>query len=93
MSHYSEWWDQYVEEAIIDGDYAVYRQVMFLIGSLFHRLGITAADLRSDELRERFMWTRMKQYLARECDRPAGRPLHLRRGPRRQSRRRVRRRE
>jgi hypothetical protein len=63
VSHYSEWWDQFVEEAIIDGDYAVYRQVMFLIGSLFHRLGTAAADIRRDELRERHMWTRIKQYL------------------------------
>ena len=93
VSHYSEWWDQFVEEAIIDGDYAVYRQVMFLIGSLFHRLGRTEPDLRRDELRERHMWTRMKQYLRDNRDRPARRPLHLRRGPRRQSRPRVRRRE
>ena len=63
VSHFSEWWDQFVEEAIIEGDYPSYRQVMFLIGSLFRRLGATAPDLRQDELRERYMWTRMKQYL------------------------------
>ena len=63
VGHYSEWWDQFVEEAIIDGDYAVYRQVMFLIGSLFHRLGTNGPDLRRDELRERHMWTRIKRYL------------------------------
>ncbi len=63
MSHFSEWWDQFVEEAIIEGDYPSYRQVMFLIGSLFRRLGATAPDLRRDELRERYMWTRMKRHL------------------------------
>ncbi len=63
VSHYREWWDQFVEEAVIDGDYAAYRQVMFLVGSLIHRLGTNAPDLRRDELRERHMWTRMKEYL------------------------------
>jgi hypothetical protein len=63
VGHYSEWWDQFVEEAVIDGDYAAYRQVMFLVGSLIHRLGTNAPDLRRDELRERHMWTRMKEYL------------------------------
>src|SRR5262249_47602029 len=63
VRHFSEWWDQYVEEAVIDGDYATYRQIYFLIGSLFRRLGSTDRDLRKDELRERFMWTRIKQHL------------------------------
>ncbi len=63
VSHFSEWWDQYVEEAVIDGDTTSYRQVMFLIGSLFRRLGSTEPDVRQDELRERHMWTRMKQHL------------------------------
>ena len=36
---------------------------MFLIGSLFRRLGSTDRDRRRDELRERFMWTRIKQHL------------------------------
>jgi hypothetical protein len=63
VSHFSEWWDQYVEQAVIDGDYSSYREVFFLIGSLFRRLGIAEADVRQDELRERFMWTRMKEYL------------------------------
>src|SRR5262249_14760512 len=31
VRHFSEWWDRYVEEAIIDDDYAAYRQVMFLV--------------------------------------------------------------
>jgi hypothetical protein len=63
VRHFSEWWDQYVEEAVIDGDYAAYRQVFFLVGSLFRRLGSTDRDVREDEQRERFMWTRMKQHL------------------------------
>ncbi len=62
--HFAEWWDQYVEQAIIGSDYAAYRQVMFLIGSLFRRLGTTPDDQRKDELRERYMWTRIKQHLA-----------------------------
>ncbi|OJW22188.1 MAG: hypothetical protein BGO49_19360 [Planctomycetales bacterium 71-10] len=63
VQHFSEWWDQYVEEAVIDGDYPAYRQVMFLIGSLFRRLGTAEPDRREDELRERHMWTRIKQGL------------------------------
>ncbi|WP_406700863.1 DUF5682 family protein [Singulisphaera sp. Ch08] len=64
VRYFSEWWDQYVEEAIIDGDYAAYRQVMFLVGSLFRRLGTTDRDRHSDELRERHMWTRIKEHLS-----------------------------
>jgi hypothetical protein len=63
VQFFSEWWDRYVEEAIIDGGYASYRQVMFLIGSLFRRLGTTQPDRASDELRERYMWTRIKEHL------------------------------
>jgi hypothetical protein len=55
VRYFSEWWDQYVEETIIDRDYAVYRQVMFLIGSLFRRMGTTVGDRRCDEERERYM--------------------------------------
>lgn len=63
VRYFSEWWDQYVEEAIIEGDYAAYRQVMFLVGSLFRRLGTTESDRHSNELRERHMWTRIKKHL------------------------------
>jgi hypothetical protein len=63
VRHFSEWWDQYVEEAVIGGDYATYRQVMFLIGSLFRRLGTADPDRLSNELRERHMWTRIKEHL------------------------------
>ncbi|MEM7478233.1 MAG: DUF5682 family protein, partial [Planctomycetota bacterium] len=63
VQHFSEWYDQYVEEAIIHGDYDTYRHVMFLIGSLFRRLGTDPQQRESDEMRERFMWTRIKQHL------------------------------
>jgi hypothetical protein len=64
VAHYSEWWDQYVEEAVISADYAHYREVFFLVGSLIRRLGRKDEDIAEDEQRERYMWTRMKQYLA-----------------------------
>ena len=38
VRHWSEWWDQYVEQPLGDADYDTYRQVMVLIGSLFRRL-------------------------------------------------------
>lgn len=63
VQFFSEWWDQYVEEAVIDCGYSAYRHVMFLIGSLFRRLGTTQPDRASDELRERYMWTRIKEHL------------------------------
>ncbi|MEV8510949.1 DUF5682 family protein [Dactylosporangium sp. NPDC051484] len=66
VRHWSEWWDQYVEQPLAGADYATYRQVMVLIGSLFRRLA--PADTRRvavDEDRERYMWTRMREHLAR----------------------------
>ncbi|MFB8008305.1 DUF5682 family protein [Nocardia sp. NPDC056000] len=62
VRHWSEWWDQYVEQPLADADYDTYRQVMVLIGSLFRRLrrGSTAED----ENRERYMWTRMREHLS-----------------------------
>lgn len=62
--HFAEWWDQYVEQAIIAADYETYRQVMFLIGSLMRRLGRQEKDVEEDRLRERYMWTRIKEHLA-----------------------------
>lgn len=62
--HFAEWWDQYVEQAIIGSDYETYRQVMFLIGSLIRRVGIREQDVARDRLRERYMWTRIKQHMA-----------------------------
>ncbi|MEV6298971.1 DUF5682 family protein [Actinoplanes sp. NPDC051861] len=65
VRHWSEWWDQYVEQPLANADYETYRQVMVLIGSLFRRLA--PHDTRrfaSDEDRERHMWTRIREHLA-----------------------------
>ncbi len=64
VQHYTEWWDRYVETPIIGASYATYRQAMFLVGSLIRRLGQKESDRREDSLRERYMWTRMKEALA-----------------------------
>ncbi|MFD0657081.1 DUF5682 family protein [Thermocatellispora tengchongensis] len=67
VRHWSEWWDQYVEQPLAGADYETYRQVMVLIGSLFRRLRPSASSARSDrrdEDRERYMWTRMREHLA-----------------------------
>lgn len=65
VRHWSEWWDQYVEQPLVDADYETYRQVMVLIGSLFRRLRpADAARPDRDEDRERYMWTRMREHLA-----------------------------
>ncbi|MEU4235034.1 DUF5682 family protein [Nonomuraea sp. NPDC026600] len=65
VRHWSEWWDQYVEQPLSGADYESYRQVMVLIGSLFRRLR-PEGDQRTDrdEDRERHMWTRMREHLA-----------------------------
>ncbi|HEY9696000.1 MAG TPA: DUF5682 family protein [Trichocoleus sp.] len=60
--HFAEWWDQYVEQALIGADYDTYRQVMSLVGSLMRRLGRRDRET-IDQQRERYMWTRMKQHL------------------------------
>jgi hypothetical protein len=66
VRHWSEWWDQYVEQPLGGADYATYRQAMVLIGSLFRRLGTDRPHkVRIDEDRERYMWTRMREHLAR----------------------------
>lgn len=70
VQYFSEWWEQYVEQAIIQSDLATYRQVMFLIGSLFRRLGTNDPDREADEMRERFMWTRIKQHLQKNGIQP-----------------------
>ncbi|MCQ6552014.1 DUF5682 family protein [Streptomyces sp. C10-9-1] len=65
VRHWSEWWHQYVEVPLGDGDHDTYRQVMFLVGSLFRRLAPGDGDrVRVDEDRERYMWTRMRRHLA-----------------------------
>ncbi|MGW0120636.1 hypothetical protein [Streptomyces sp. NPDC003327] len=64
VRHWSEWWHQYVEVPLGDSDHDTYRQVMFLIGSLFRRLAPGDGDrIRVDEDRERHMWTRMRAHL------------------------------
>ncbi|WP_433630177.1 DUF5682 family protein [Nocardia sp. CA-120079] len=62
VRHWSEWWDQYVEQPLVDADYDTYRQVMVMIGSLFRRL--RRGSTVEDEDRERHMWTRMREHLA-----------------------------
>ncbi|RSN51655.1 hypothetical protein [Actinomadura sp. WAC 06369] len=64
VRHWSEWWDQYVEQPLVGADYATYRQVMTLIGSLFRRLDPHARNRERNERRERFMWTRMREHIA-----------------------------
>jgi hypothetical protein len=65
VRHWSEWWEQYVEQPLAGADYDTYRQVMVLIGSLFRRLGPDHHDPpASDEDRERHMWARMHRHLA-----------------------------
>ncbi|MFE6589139.1 hypothetical protein [Streptomyces sp. NPDC057781] len=78
VRHWSEWWHQYVEVPLGDsaGDHAAdhdtYRQVMFLIGSLFRRLAPgDGARVRVDEDRERYMWTRMREHLSATGTDPA----------------------
>lgn len=69
--HFTEWWEQYVERVILHADYAIYRQVMTLVGSLIHQLGRKPQDVINDCLRERYMWTRIKQHLAEHAIDPA----------------------
>ncbi|WP_335934800.1 hypothetical protein [Streptomyces sp. PTD5-9] len=65
VRHWSEWWHQYVELPLGDGDHDTYRQVMLLIGSLFRRLAPGDPHrVQVDEDRERHMWTRMREHLA-----------------------------
>ncbi|MFJ3250434.1 hypothetical protein [Streptomyces sp. NPDC086782] len=74
VRHWSEWWHQYVEVPLgaSAADHDTYRQVMFLIGSLFRRLAPgDGARVRVDEDRERYMWTRMREHLASTGTDPA----------------------
>ncbi|SEF78264.1 hypothetical protein SAMN05444920_101641 [Nonomuraea solani] len=71
VRHWSEWWDQYVEQPLSGADYDTYRQVMVLIGSLFRRLRPVGGRLAVDEDRERYMWTRMREHLATSGADPA----------------------
>ncbi|MGW6501084.1 DUF5682 family protein [Nonomuraea angiospora] len=71
VRHWSEWWDQYVEQPLAGADYDAYRQVMVLIGSLFRRLDRDGGRRTVDEDRERYMWTRMREHLAASGADPA----------------------
>lgn len=72
VRHWSEWWHQYVELPLSDSDHDTYRQVMLLIGSLFRRLAPgNPNQVRVDEERERYMWTRMREHLAATGTDPA----------------------
>jgi hypothetical protein len=72
VRHWSEWWHQYAELPLGDADHDTYRQVMFLIGSLFRRLAPGDQHrVRVDEDRERYMWTRMREHLAATGTDPA----------------------
>lgn len=61
--HFAEWWDQYVEQALIGADYQTYRQVFSLVGSLIRRLGTNQEHLDRNRQRESLMWTRIKQHM------------------------------
>ena len=63
VRNFTEWWEQYVENTVIGADWETYRRVMFLVGSLLRRLGRREQDVESDRWRERYMWTRIKQYM------------------------------
>jgi hypothetical protein len=65
VRHWSEWWEQYVEQPLAGADHDTYRQVMVLIGSLFRRLAPHDEQRHArDEDRERYMWTRIRAHLA-----------------------------
>ncbi|WP_405395145.1 DUF5682 family protein [Microbispora hainanensis] len=72
VRHWSEWWDQYVEQTLTGADYATYRQAMALVGSLFRRLRPDGdGRVAVDEERERYMWTRIREHLAASGADPA----------------------
>ncbi|GAA2689580.1 DUF5682 family protein [Actinoplanes palleronii] len=72
VRHWSEWWDQYVEQPLAGADHDTYRQVMVLVGSLFRRLAPhDTSRYASDEDRERYMWTRIRAHLAATGTDPA----------------------
>ncbi|TXT57849.1 MAG: hypothetical protein BAJATHORv1_10557 [Candidatus Thorarchaeota archaeon] len=63
VRHFSEWWNQYVDQVVLGSDYQTYRQIMFLIGSLIRRLGTNMDRLKDSRWRERYMWTRIKEHM------------------------------
>jgi hypothetical protein len=72
VRHWSEWWDQYVEQPLAGADHDTYRQVMVLVGSLFRRLRPDHRDPPAcDEDRERHMWARIHRHLAATATDPS----------------------
>lgn len=65
MSHFSEWIALYVEGPTLAADTVAYREVLCMIGSLFRRLGSTPHRREEIRRRDRYMWTRIKEALAR----------------------------
>ena len=63
VSNFQEWSTLYIEEPTIDADTNTYREVLFLIGSLFRRIGSTKHKREVLRKRDSFMWTRIKQTL------------------------------
>jgi len=64
MTHFEEWTSLYIEEPTIGSNTATYRAILFLVGSLFRRLGSTPHDREEIRRRDRYMWTRIKDVLA-----------------------------
>ncbi|MEL6181209.1 MAG: DUF5682 family protein, partial [Myxococcota bacterium] len=64
VGHFSEWWDLYMEQPTVQAPFEVWRQAFVLVGSLIRRLGTQPSMLEQHRQRERYMWTRIKEYLA-----------------------------
>ena len=75
VHHFAEWWEQYVENTVMGADWESYRRVMCLVGSLLRRLGRRPQDVESDRWRERYMWTRIKEHLAKNSEGQARRAI------------------
>ncbi|MDH5676547.1 MAG: AAA family ATPase [Myxococcales bacterium] len=71
MTHFEEWSNLYIEEPTIAASTFSYRQVMFLIGCLFRRMGSSEHHRDEMRLRDRYMWTRIHAELDRTGIDPA----------------------
>ena len=65
MSHFEEWSNFYIEEPTINASTQTYRQVMYLVGSLFRRMGSTPHHREEIRRRDRYMWTQIHEQLER----------------------------
>ena len=63
MGRLEEWIALYVEEPTIGADTDAYREVMFLVGSLFRHLGTPGHEREVIRTRDRIMWTRIHEKL------------------------------